>query len=385
VTLELRTISTPEGLSSLAGEWDDLVLAAPRPSPFLLHAWLDEWWRHYGDGKTLAVHVALRDGRLVAALPLYVHRRRGLRVAEFVGGRASALADLLLAPGEADETARALAERAEKGDHDLADLFGLPGGSVLARALAPERLRLIERVEAPVLDLSPGWDEVYKAKTSSKKRNLHKRRRRQISEQGRSLAVRRAHSLEELEPALEAAFELHELRWSGRPDGSGFATPAGRRFNRAVLRRLADRNIPRIVTLELDGRAIAFHYYFALANRMYVYRLAFDPALARFSPGVVNTLDAIEAASDEGLELVEFLGGDERYKLELADRLEPLHEGLGLARGVRGKAVVAARHTVIRTRRTLKRSPALRRLYFEGLAPARRALTRVRRREAAVE
>ena len=30
---------------------------------------------------------------------------------------------------------------------------------------------------------------------------------------------------------------------------------------------------------------------------MYVHRLAFDPAFARYSPGLVNTLDTIEAAA----------------------------------------------------------------------------------------
>ena len=49
----------------------------------------------------------------------------------------------------------------------------------------------------------------------------------------------------------------------------------------------------------------------------------------------MNTLDAIEAAAAEGATRVEFLGGAERYKLELADRLEPLYQGLGL-RGSRG-------------------------------------------------
>src|SRR5438046_269944 len=79
-------------------------------------------------------------------------------------------------------------------------------------------------------------------------------------------------------------------------------------------------------------------------------------------------------AAAEGAERVEFLGGDERYKLELADRLEPLHEALGLARTPQGRAVVAGRLTMILLRRQLKRSPALHRLYFDGLAPARRQL-----------
>jgi CelD/BcsL family acetyltransferase involved in cellulose biosynthesis len=105
---------------------------------------------------------------------------------------------------------------------------------------------------------------------------------------------------------------------------------------------------------------------------MYVHRLAFDPALARFSPGLVNTLDAIEAAADEGLERVEFLGGDERYKLELADRFEPLYHGFGLASGARGRAYAAAHLSGIRLRMRLKRSPRLHRLYVDGVAPVRR-------------
>jgi CelD/BcsL family acetyltransferase involved in cellulose biosynthesis len=373
--LELATVADVDGFAALADGWDDLVLAQPRPSPFLLHGWLLEWIRHHGAAGEVCVHVARRDGRVVAALPLVVSRIAGLRVLRFLGGTQSALADLLVADGE-EEAGRQVAARARRGGFDLADLFGLPGGSRLA-AEAGESLRLIERVEAPVLDLSAGWEATYEAKTNAKKRNLHRRRRRQLAEQGSELSVERATTPDELAAALEDAFRLHELRWAGRPDGSGFATGVGKRFHRAAIRALP-ADVPRIVTLKLDGRAIAFHYYFLLAGRMYVHRLAFDPALARFSPGLVNTLDALEAAADEGARLVEYLGGDERYKLELSDRLEPLHQGLGLARTPQGHAVVAARLGIIRARRRLKRSERLRRAYFEGLAPARRALGRLR-------
>jgi CelD/BcsL family acetyltransferase involved in cellulose biosynthesis len=376
--LKLDVVRDAEGFAALGEEWDALVRAQPRPSPFLLHAWLLEWIRHYGDTGDVTVVVARRDGRLVAALPLIVRRVAGLRVLQFLGGTQSALADLLLAEGEANDTARAVAGEALKGRYDLADLFGLPGNSRLGAALGDRGLSLIQRVEAPVLELGAGWDVVYAEKTGSKKRNLHRRRRRQLSEQGGELTTELASTADELACALEDAFRLHELRWAGRSDGSHFATPVGKRFHRAALQALAGQGIPRIITLKLDGRAIAFHYYFLLGGRMYVHRLAFDPELSRFSPGLVNTLDALEAASNEGAMLVEYLGGDERYKLELSDRLEPLHQGLGLARTPQGRAVVAARFGVIRARRRLKRSPAIRRLYVEGLAPARRLAERLR-------
>ena len=130
--------------------------------------------------------------------------------------------------------------------------------------------------------------------------------------------------------------------------------------------------------LRVGGRAIAFHYYFALEGTMYVHRLGFDPAFARYSPGLVNTLDTIEAASAEGLARVEFLGGAERYKVELADRFDPLCHGLGLPSGPLARVAVEARLASIRLRLELKRHDRLRRLYVDGVAPVRRLAGRAR-------
>jgi CelD/BcsL family acetyltransferase involved in cellulose biosynthesis len=372
--LTLDTVSSETSFATLENEWDRLVRSRPRPSPFLLHRWLVDWWRHYGEGGELAVHVAYRNGTLVGALPLCVRSSHGLRVLSFVGGDNSSLADVLVADGERPEVAAALVERARSSGQDFADFSGLPANSRLGAVLG-SRLRLIERSEAPVLDLSPGWDAVYRSKLPSKRRNHHRRRRRQLAELGR-VEVTVARTEPELEQALEDAFTLHVLRWHGRPDGSGFATPVGRSFNHATVRSLAPLDVPRIVLLKIDGRPVAFHYYLALEGTMYVHRIAFDPAYGQFSPGVINTLDAIEAAAAEGLTRVEFLGGAERYKLELSDHLEPLYQGFGLARTLKGKAAVAGRVGGIRVRIQLKRSHALRRFYFEGLAPARRFLAR---------
>jgi CelD/BcsL family acetyltransferase involved in cellulose biosynthesis len=363
------TITEPEELAALHEEWDALVLAMRRPSPFLLHGWLLEWWRHHSDRGRLSVHVAREGDRLTGALPLYVEHRLGLRVARFLGDDAAALADVLVADGAEPSTAARLLEQAAGTGADFADLFGLPQPSRLGVAAGEERFRLIARAEAPVMDLEPGWDEVYRAKTSAKRRSLHRRRRRQLEGFG-EVTFEVARDLAELAPALEEAFRLHAARWRDRPEASGFATPAGRRFHRAALAALPPE-VPRIALLRIGGRAVACNYFFLLGGRMYFHELAFDPALARWSPGQVATLEAIEAAAAEGARRVEFLGGAERYKLELADRLEPLHQGLGLAATRRGRVAVSARTRAVHARRRLKQTPA-RRLYYEGLAPARR-------------
>jgi CelD/BcsL family acetyltransferase involved in cellulose biosynthesis len=372
--VEFETITNLDAFERLAPEWDALARAGSRPSPFMLHAWLAAWWRHYGgNGAELRVLAARRDGGLVAALPLLIRPHLGLRAARFLGGRQSALGDLLLAPGESSSIGRRMVALGA-ADADFVDLYGLPTRSRIGEALGSS-IQLIERVEAPVLDLTPSWEAVYREKTNSKKRNLHARRRRQLAELGK-LEVVVARSLDDLRPALEDAFRLHLLRWEGRPDGSGFATPTGQRFHRDVLGALADLDVARIVLLKLDGRAIAFHYYLAFEESMYVHRLAFDPALGRFSPGLVNTLDTFDAAAAEGLTRVEFLGGAERYKIEFADRTEPLCHGLGLAANARARAAVAARLGMIRLRLRLKQSPTLQRFYLDGAAPIRRLAAR---------
>lgn len=367
-----ETISTEGSFAALGASWDDLVRAMPRPSPHLLHAWLLAWCRHYGDDGELAVHVAYRGDELVGALPLFVRRRRGLRVLTFLGAEQIALADLLLAKGEGAAVGAGLAERARSTEHDFADFHGLPSSSRFAEALGSSPLHLIVRAEAPVLELNGrDWETVYQTRLSSKQRALHRRRYRQLAALGR-IETTVARTREELAPALEDAFELHALRWRGRPDRSEFGTPTGKQFHREATSALAELDVIRIVTLKLDGRPIAFVYDFMLEGSMYCYRLAFDPEFGRFSPGLVNRYDALENAFAEGATRVEFFGGMERYKMELANRMEPLHEGLGLPGSVAGKALIAGRLNGIRLRRYVKRWPAIRHFYYEGLAPARR-------------
>ena len=350
----------------------------PRPSPFLLHGWLRAWWKiHRDDDATLQVHVARRDGRLVGAIPLYSSHDRGLTVVRFLGGENSSLADILLAADSGPDVSAALAHRVEQARHDLVDLYGLPSESRLAAALG-DGLRLLQRSEAPVLDLRPGWDTVYRAKLSSKRRSMHRKRLSQLGELG-AVEVTIARTLDELEPALEDALRLHSARWASRPDGSTFAQPLGPAFQRAALPALAGTGVARIARLLVDGRPAAFRYYFLLEGRMVGNGTGYDVQFASCSPGWLLMLAALEAAASEGADTVEFLGGDEPYKLQFADRLDPLYEAIGLPGSARGKVAATCMVRTIQLRRRLRESERLRRFYYDGLAPVRRARQRLRR------
>jgi CelD/BcsL family acetyltransferase involved in cellulose biosynthesis len=361
--VRIETISRRADFARLAEPWDELVGAMRRPSPFLLHSWLVEWWRHYGAKRTLAVHVARRDERLVGALPLCRTTRFGLRVTEFLGGTKAPLADLLLAPDEDGATAAQLAGRIATKDADFADLFGLPGDSRLAVALPPSSLNLLERIEAPVLDLGADWGTTYTERLSSKARSERRRYRRRLESVG-VVDVSVARTGDELGRALEDASRLHALRWKGRRETSGFSTPIGRAFRRAALIRLAQQDVPRLITLRVNQRAVAFALYLLYKRTAYGLTMGFDPAFASYRPGRETLLCSLEAAAEEGAERVEFLGADAPYKRTFTDRQEPLYEGIGLASTLRGRVAVEAFTRGIRVRRQLKRSQAARKLYY---------------------
>ena len=116
----------------------------PRPSPFLLHGWIAAWWRDYGGGSQLAVHLARRNGRLVGALPLFTSRQFGLRVTSFPRRPATPVfADVLPLQKASYDVAHQLAGACGPGCHTTSPASrACPADSRLAAVLGPAWLRL---------------------------------------------------------------------------------------------------------------------------------------------------------------------------------------------------------------------------------------------------
>jgi len=96
--------------SELALEWLELYESCPAATPFQSHAWLESWWREYGKSGRLRVVLVRRSGRLVAAAPLYLQRRRGAFVVLApLGGGISDYTDFLVRHDQGTETLKRLA------------------------------------------------------------------------------------------------------------------------------------------------------------------------------------------------------------------------------------------------------------------------------------
>jgi CelD/BcsL family acetyltransferase involved in cellulose biosynthesis len=363
--LRVEVVRDLARFEELATGWDELVPATPRPSPFMLHAWLAAWWAEQGAEREFHVVTVFRGDALVGALPLEISSRGPIRVAR-VPGPPMALSDLLARPHDADAVCDAIVRAIDALPLHVVDIDGVAAESLLATVLGRHgRVRTAPGLVAPTLAMPDGFDAAWRAATSSKTRNTQSRRFRQLSDTGE--ATWSLHSTPEtVAAALPDAYRLHHLRWEGRRDAVGYEdlSPFGRAelrpFHLRALTGMAGGGHVRLLELRLDGVPIAFHLYLLVGTTVVVYRLAFDPDFSRFSPGLLTTLEALRRASDEGATSVEFLRGVERYKMELADRADPLVRVTGLARTPRGSLFAAGAIGTTRLRSRLRQSARVR-------------------------
>ena len=355
--MDFEIISSVEEFLALESEWDDLARTVARPSPFQTCDWLVERWR--GLQLNGRVMVAREGDSIRAALPLLVESR-GARAGHFLAGSYSGL-DLMLQRDEPDATAAALLGRVSDLPLDYLEFFGLARGSVLERVL-PTRTALIRLDGAPSMQMTAGWDDAYRRQTSAKTRTRQRRQLAKLQDVG-VVEFRVAREPDELAVAIDESFRLHDLRWQGRrdPDLSRYSENAA--FHRSAVLALGRHGRACIVLLELDGTAIAFNYYLAFAETMFIHRIAFDPTYAEFSPGVLVMLRALEAASQDGLQRVEFLRGEEQYKLQLADQIEDVLWVACQPQTMRGQLQTRRRILELRIRQRAKTMESLHHAY----------------------
>jgi CelD/BcsL family acetyltransferase involved in cellulose biosynthesis len=332
-------------LEALRAEWTSL--ADQGRNVFATWEFATTWWEHFGASRRL-VTVGCRDsrGELFAILPLYLWRRRPLRVLRFLGNGAGDVLGPVCRPESADDAARALRRLLEVAPWDW-DVFvaeNLPGEQDWPRQL---RGHLIRREGNPVLLAPEGFEHFLAQRTPNFRRAVRRGERRLA----RRYHVRyRLGDSTTLDADLDALFRLHRARFGEQSAFGGGRTA----FHRAFARRAHERGWLRLWILELDGRPVAAQYGFRFGGVESFYQSGRDPHLRRESLGMVLLSHAIRSAADEGVQEFALLRGHEPYKYRFATEDHGLHS-VCVTRGRAGAAAL----TVVKAVRS---SPTARKL-----------------------
>ena len=276
------------------------------------------------------------DDSPLGIAPLYVRRRgrsltRSLRAVMFLGtgepeqeevcGEANGW---LCAPEHvgAVSSAVAAALRAHARGWERVELrhFGSPTSDVeavvgrLRPVLADAATRTFATRRAVVASLP----EFVGCQPSRTRRERFRRLLRRADEAGVRLV--RAATAGQALSMFDELVALHQRSWRARGQPGACGSRVFREFHRRVIAREGAAGRLWLFGLRLaDGRWAGLHYDIVAGDTLYYYLSGIDyEAAGHLSPGKLLLLHAIDMAAGAGLRRLDLMGGDYRFKRELA-------------------------------------------------------------------
>jgi CelD/BcsL family acetyltransferase involved in cellulose biosynthesis len=298
--------------------------------------WFEVWLRNFGRGREFDAVTVRRGGRLAAVLPL-LRGRSGHRSATNWHTHA-------YGPVAADaDAAREVAAVAIGRSRAWLDCSFLDPADPFTAAMQAEAIdagrRVIARpvLRSPYIRLEGDFEEFCASLPSKFLREIRRRRRRLESERG-DVAVIFTDGRDDLARQLDEGFAVEGSGWKSELGTSIAQNPSAERFYRDLAAWAAPHGLLQLGFVRVAGRAAAFSFAIVLGDTVYVMKVGFDPYYARYGVGTLLTCHAVQRAFGQGRRVYDFLGAEDRYKL---DWTPDVHERLrvqAFARSPTGRA-----------------------------------------------
>jgi CelD/BcsL family acetyltransferase involved in cellulose biosynthesis len=319
--------------------WRDLAAGAVDPNPFVEPAFVLSAFRHMGPSLGAAaafLFVVTAGDEWLACLPMLGARRwRKVPLPTEATWRHSLsyLGTPLVRAGVPDE----VLERIVRPERSLRVLEWVGDGTVSdglvgAARRRPVRPTVYETIERPALRPDPNFDM---------REHLGRKRRKELDRHLRLLGKEQEGEvrLDEVtdRPGIdEQLLELERSGWKGQ-SGTAMAARQGEAdFYKETCAAFRDQGRIRVYGLLVSERPVALLSVLHAADRAFWFKIAYDEALRRYSPGTQLMRWVIQTqAADESLSLVDSCSAPSN---ELALRLFPHRRSLSTIVVARNRA-----------------------------------------------
>ncbi len=133
-----------------------------------------------------------------------------------------------------------------------------------------------------------------------------------------ALGLKAAGSVDEALDYFERCGELHQARWTARGRPGAFAYPFYTAFHRKLIATALPLGKIELVQVTVGDEPIGYLYNFLDRQSVRYYFSGFRYETDnRLKPGLVSHALCIERHLASGMDAYDFMGGDQRYKLEL--------------------------------------------------------------------
>ena len=316
-------LNTIAELRAAAPAWDDLWQRSDCTSPLAQAGAIIDWLGHFAPAARFQALAVADEGRWLAALPLVERRVAGVL-------RAGTLPCNVWPSGATLLWDTAATADPAVGAAVLAAVARLPWPLVFLEAAMPARASwqaLIRGLTAAGLpyDLRTRWRAARRAvgrdwpaafrRLSGKHRHRVSSSLRKLAEQGDIRFELHTHlAPDEVGSLLRRAWETEDRGWKGGAGTSVLRTPGMAEFMLAQARRLAAEGRLALAFLDCHRRNVAFCYGVLGKGVFHSFKIGYDPAFARLSPGHLLQYHLLQALyADPRVTAIDYIGAMTEY------------------------------------------------------------------------
>lgn len=331
-----KIIGTQKEFRDLKNDWEDLIGRAAACYIFDEFDWINMWLEFFGGTGDLFIVLVYAEGRLVGALPLITRSHGPLRSLEFIGSKLADYQGFLL-DGKYDpvpivhSAIEALLGvkgwdilRLSKVRQDSPDLDALKGLS------AEFHGRLLagcgeHRDCAPYIPMGGAWEAHKKTIKAKFLADTRRRYKRLQEKEGEARVLDGSGSPELTQRLLEVLGSLHIERRAQTEGSSLFQHESYKGFFASMARWADAKGYLRLHGLECGGKIIAAHLGFLYKGVFNYYLPGFDMEYKPYGAGRLLLNDLIEMSAGRGVDVFDFMLGEEPYKFDWQPRRMSLY------------------------------------------------------------
>jgi CelD/BcsL family acetyltransferase involved in cellulose biosynthesis len=318
----ISIISSLEELASLKPDWDILYNKQVTTTPFSGFDWTAIWWKYNSDRKKLYVFVVRDEAQKVIGIaPFCISIKNGSKTMRFLGYGNSDYLDILIEPGKEETCLSLILDHLYKNASfwDMLELNDIPESSPCFKMLQGKinRNKLAGKIVTSLICPYLHWGKTYQEYLSTKSSNFRYDLKRKMKRAQKLGAI----SFEILDNAsgIQEFASIYEKRWEKKDTNATIRKASGQKLLEEAVQAWAEQKILKIPVLKLDGKIIAFCLGFIAQGRFYYYIPSFDPAYIQLSPGKLLVEYIIQNFQALGVQEIDFMKGEERYKTEWSD------------------------------------------------------------------
>lgn len=145
------------------------------------------------------------------------------------------------------------------------------------------------------------------------------RRTRRLYERIGAVYLERPKSIEEAQRLWRSIAPYHIKKWGDEEGESGFVNPDFIQFHLHYIRTNWEEGGADLIVLKVKGEVLAIFYNFIYQKKIYFYLAGVRPETDnRLKPGLLGHQLCIADYLSRGFDYYDLMGGDERYKHQLA-------------------------------------------------------------------